>query len=103
VGQDLPRPCLKKLETFFIIRGRMLAGACGNVLRVGAGVLHRFTGLEPTLILEVSKPSILSDNYFEDPKFRSGECDSHESRADAGAGAPARTSPPRAVVQPGHP
>ena len=37
----------------------------GDVLRVETGAMHSFTGIEPTLLLEVSKPSIIDDNFFE--------------------------------------
>ena len=73
-GQTCPKHMHKeKLETFFITRGRItmfyhgteriMSG--GDVLRVETGAMHSFTGIEPTLLLEVSKPSIIDDNFFE--------------------------------------
>ena len=73
-GQTCPKHYHKnKLETFFVTRGtlRMSYGSRrttlpqGGVLRMETGVYHEFTAVEPSLILEVSKPSIISDNYFE--------------------------------------
>ena len=73
-GQTCPKHYhLEKLETFFIVHGavsmfydsRTHSLPRGGVLRVEAGTYHEFTAIEPTLILEVSKPSIISDNYFE--------------------------------------
>jgi mannose-6-phosphate isomerase-like protein (cupin superfamily) len=80
-GQTCPKHMHKeKLETFFIVRGRITMEygggervmKTGDVLRVEPGARHRFTGVEPTLILEVSKPSIISDNYFEDGRIPIG-------------------------------
>lgn len=80
-GQTCPKHLHKeKLETFFIVRGRLTMeydGAervmkTGDVLKAEPGTSHRFTGIEPTLILEVSKPSIVSDNYFEDTRIPIG-------------------------------
>jgi hypothetical protein len=52
--------------------GREMVLKTGDVLRAETGRNHRFTGIEPTLILEVSKPSIISDNYFEDARIPIG-------------------------------
>ncbi len=80
-GQTCPKHLHKsKLETFFIVRGRMSMEyggrewvmKTGDQLRAETGMAHRFTGLEATLILEVSKPSIVDDNYFEDPRIPIG-------------------------------
>ena len=80
-GQTCPAHCHRqKLETFFIVRGSVTMeydGAVrtlrtGDVLRVETGKVHRFTGIEPTLLLEVSRPSIVSDNYFEDRRIPIG-------------------------------
>ena len=38
----------------------------GDVLTMPPGVGHSFTGIGPALILEVSMPSILQDNFFAD-------------------------------------
>lgn len=80
-GQTCPRHLhRRKIETFFIVRGRLTMECdgtervmeTGDVLRMGTGRYHRFTGIEPTLILEVSMPSEVSDNYFEDTRIPIG-------------------------------
>jgi mannose-6-phosphate isomerase-like protein (cupin superfamily) len=80
-GQTCPKHMHKtKLETFFVVRGRMSMEydgkervmKTGDLLRAETGAMHRFTGIEATLLLEVSKPSIVSDNYFEDPRIPIG-------------------------------
>ena len=74
-GQTCPYHYHKiKHETFFIVKGRlrMLVGEEerlmeeGDLLAMPPGVGHSFTGLGPALILEVSMPSILQDNFFSD-------------------------------------
>ena len=63
----------KKLETFYVVKGslavsydgRALELPSGGVLRVETEAIHSFTGIGPALLLEVSKPSIIDDNYFE--------------------------------------
>ena len=70
----------RKLETFFIVRGKVEMSylekqremANGDVLRVAPGEIHGFRGLEPTLLLEVSMPSIIDDNFFEDSRIPIG-------------------------------
>ena len=52
--------------------GREFEMSAGDVLRVEPGKDHRFTGLGPCLLLEVSKPSIIADNYFENPDIPVG-------------------------------
>ena len=62
-----------KLETFYIVKGRVMMNydgeeremSAGDVLRVDTGKYHSFSGIEPSLLLEISKPSIITDNYFE--------------------------------------
>ena len=80
-GQTCPRHMHReKLETFYIVRGTVLMdfdGAkssmkAGDILRVPPGKYHRFTGLEPSLLLEVSKPSIIEDNFFENTSIPIG-------------------------------
>jgi N-acetylneuraminate synthase len=64
-----------KHETFFVVKGsiRMTVGDEERIMREGdlvampPGVGHSFTGIGPALILEVSMPSILHDNFFADP------------------------------------
>jgi len=63
-----------KHETFFVLKGciRMRIGeeeremAEGDLLAMPPGTGHSFTGIGPALILEVSMPSTLQDNFFED-------------------------------------
>jgi mannose-6-phosphate isomerase-like protein (cupin superfamily) len=80
-GQTCPTHYHKeKHETFFIVKGsvRMVLDGVerrldeGDVLVVGPGESHCFTGIGPALILEVSKPCLLSDNYFDDPRIPVG-------------------------------
>jgi len=80
-GQTCPRHHHRtKLETFYIQRGtvRMQHGgrewdmAPGAVLRVAPGQSHQFRGVGPALILEVSRPCVISDNFFADPRIPIG-------------------------------
>lgn len=69
-----------KHETFFIVRGkvRMASGRRswlmkpGDVFPVPRGTGHRFTGAGPALLLEVSTPCELDDNYFDNPAIPIG-------------------------------
>lgn len=62
-----------KHETFFIIKGKIRMKTSnedrimesGDLLAMPPGVGHSFIGIGPALILEVSMPSILNDNFFE--------------------------------------
>jgi len=64
----------EKHETFYIVKGavrmrhgeRTLRMTEGDVLPVAPGEKHAFTGIGPALVLEVSKPCVVDDNYFED-------------------------------------
>ena len=66
-----------KHETFFVVKGkiRMKMGEeervmCeGDLLAMPPGTGHSFTGIGPALILEVSMPSILRDNFFADKRI----------------------------------
>lgn len=80
-GQTCPKHMHKeKHETFFVVKGRITIEydgedfemMTGDVLRIGTGKHHSFTGIEPTLLLEVSKPSIIADNYFADTRIPIG-------------------------------
>ena len=80
-GQTCPKHMHKeKLETFYIVRGKaemFFAGKnmllqTGDILRVPVEKYHRFTRIKPTLLLEVSKPSIIDDNYFENTNIPIG-------------------------------
>ena len=63
-----------KHETFFVTKGavRMVLDDGERILKQGdllvmpPGVGHSFTGVGPALLLEVSLPSVLRDNYFAD-------------------------------------
>jgi D-lyxose ketol-isomerase len=80
-GQTCPRHCHRtKHETFFLVKGR-LDVACegrrlelkeGGVLPITPGVYHSFTGLGPALLLELSMPCQIDDNFFEDPNIPIG-------------------------------
>lgn len=66
-----------KHETFFVLKGRvrMVVDGAERVLAEGdtlvmpPGVRHSFTGLGSALLLEVSMPSTLNDNFFEDRRI----------------------------------
>lgn len=71
----------EKLETFFIVKGqvRMKYGKDsfvmnpGDTLKVETGIYHSFTAVnEPALLLELSKPCVIDDNYFEDTRIPIG-------------------------------
>ena len=74
-GQTCPYHHHKmKHETFFVVKGtiRMNVGQEERVMREGdllampPGTGHSFTGVGNALILEVSMPSVLKDNFFAD-------------------------------------
>jgi N-acetylneuraminate synthase len=80
-GQTCPKHHHRfKLETFFIVKGevemeyegRRWMLKTGDTLRVEVNKPHRFTGCGPALILEVSKPCVIDDNYFADPNIPIG-------------------------------
>lgn len=66
-----------KHETFYIVRGqvRMIAEGRETLMNPGdrlvmpPGVLHKFCGVGPALILEVSQPSVRGDNFFTDKRI----------------------------------
>jgi mannose-6-phosphate isomerase-like protein (cupin superfamily) len=68
-----------KHETFYIIKGRVKMNFAGKistmepgaVLPVPVGELHSFTGIGPALLLEISKPCIVADNFFENKAIQS--------------------------------
>jgi quercetin dioxygenase-like cupin family protein len=74
-GQTCPfhRHAMKH-ETFFVVKGAVRMTTDDEVceLHEGAtfvmppGLGHSFTGLGPALLLEVSMPSVLQDNFFAD-------------------------------------
>jgi D-lyxose ketol-isomerase len=71
---------VKKHETFFVVQGKVemcLDGSLqimrpGDCLAVSPKKPHRFTGIEPALLLEVSNPCIVKDNVFHDPHIPVG-------------------------------
>jgi mannose-6-phosphate isomerase-like protein (cupin superfamily) len=66
-----------KHETFFVVKGsiRMKIDDEERIMKEGEllamlpGKGHSFTGIGPALILEVSMPSILNDNFFSDKQI----------------------------------
>jgi len=66
-----------KHETFFVLKGsvRMVVAGAEHLLRQGdrlvipPGTRHSFTGVGNALLLEVSLPSTLGDNLFEDKRI----------------------------------
>ncbi len=80
-GQTCPQHYHRdKLETFYIVHGAVemeydgvvRTMVAGDTLRVECGKTHRFTGHGPALLLEVSRPSIVDDNYFSDDRVPYG-------------------------------
>ena len=63
----------QKHETFFLVKGcvsMLYDGVAremreGEVLAVDRWKYHSFTGVGPALLLEVSMPCVVDDNYFE--------------------------------------
>jgi mannose-6-phosphate isomerase-like protein (cupin superfamily) len=63
-----------KKETFFLLKGRLAVEigfrtielGPGDVLTVEPGTPHSFTGRGAALLLELSKPCIIDDNFFAD-------------------------------------
>jgi quercetin dioxygenase-like cupin family protein len=72
-GQTCPRHRHKlKRETFFILRGQVHLWYDGQDITMNPGDTitierwkdHDFSGLEDSLILEISEPTLVDDNYF---------------------------------------
>lgn len=73
-GQTCPRHSHRvKHETFFLVKGR-LDVTCdsrrfelneGDVLPIAPCTPHSFTGVGPALLLELSMPCQIDDNFFE--------------------------------------
>jgi len=63
----------RKHETFFVVQGRISMKfdggyqemSAGDVLPVPIGKLHSFTGIGPALLLELSTPCEIDDNFFD--------------------------------------
>jgi len=73
-GQTCPNHHHKgKIETFFIVNGQVNMNydgsvsimSPGDVLYVERGKYHSFTGVCSALLLELSTPCMIDDNYFE--------------------------------------
>ena len=70
----------RKMETFFIVKGEVKMTfngeertmVAGDTLPVAPGQVHGFTGVGPALLLEVSKPCEIDDNYFENTRIPIG-------------------------------
>lgn len=80
-GQTCPMHRHKeKHETFFIVKGtvrmeydgRIQDMHEGEVLPVNQWKYHSFTGIGPALLLEISKPCVIDDNYFENTRIPIG-------------------------------
>jgi D-lyxose ketol-isomerase len=80
--QRCPLHCHKiKDETFFIVRGTVAMEVDGQAMtlregeafKMAPGRQHTFAAQDgPALVLEVSLPSILGDNFFEDTRIGNG-------------------------------
>ncbi len=77
-GQRCPEHMHKeKHETFFIVKGEVRMSydgkewvmKPGDVLSVAQTKYHSFIAESNALILEVSKPGFVADNYFSDPRL----------------------------------
>lgn len=70
----------RKHETFFVLKGQVHMVVDGqetllhqgDTLAMPPGRKHRFMGVGPALILEVSQPSMRGDNYFSDARIGEG-------------------------------
>lgn len=85
----------KKHETFFLVRGRLrvtfndsvLNLKPGDCLPVAPGILHSFTGRGPALLLEISKPCLVADNFFQNSEIPIGQ---NRKKGALGKGASAK-------------
>ncbi len=80
-GQSCPRHLHRtKHETFFVMKGvlevecggRSLTLREGERLPIPACVFHGFRGVGPALLLELSMPCEIDDNFFEDRRIPIG-------------------------------
>jgi quercetin dioxygenase-like cupin family protein len=51
------------------VEGKTFEMLPGDVLPLDTSTRHTFKAVTDCLILEISKPSIISDNYFSDPRL----------------------------------
>lgn len=66
-----------KHETFYLVKGEVEMETEDETVLMRQGDIkimpqytkHRFTGLQHSLILECSKPDIMSDSIFDDPRI----------------------------------
>jgi quercetin dioxygenase-like cupin family protein len=66
-----------KHETFYLVKGEIemetedktVVMKQGDIKVMPQNAKHRFTGLQHSLILECSKPDIMSDSIFDDPRI----------------------------------
>jgi mannose-6-phosphate isomerase-like protein (cupin superfamily) len=78
----------QKKESFFLVKGRLkvelgsreIELKPGDVLPVEPGRPHSFTGIGPALLLELSKPCVIDDNFFADESIPIGG--NHRPRPD---------------------
>ena len=80
-GQTCPMHRHKeKHETFFIVKGMVRMEYDGDVREMHEGDVlpvdqwkyHSFTGVGPALLLEISRPCVIDDNYFENTQIPIG-------------------------------
>lgn len=80
-GQTCPRHHhLTKHETFFLVKGRLAVECGGRQLELHEGgtlpiaprIPHSFRGIGPALLLELSMPCVIDDNFFEDTRIPIG-------------------------------
>ena len=70
----------QKHETFLIVKGQVKMTydgetrlmSEGDTLAVPPGLKHGFTGIGPALLLEISTPCVIADNYFQNTKIPIG-------------------------------
>jgi len=80
-GQTCPMHHHKhKHETFYVVEGRVRVVCDGETIELGRGerlavppeTRHCFTGLGPALLLELSQPCRIDDNYFDNTRIPIG-------------------------------
>jgi len=71
----------EKHETFYVAKGSISIHVDGvesrmtegDVLALPPGKMHSFTGIGPALLLELSTPCMVDDNYFANPEIPIGK------------------------------